>query len=211
MSRAETVGLNEEQELSAYSKAKRQQIIDGALKVFLKYGYEGTSMNRVAEEASVIKQTIYSHFDDKQGLFKAIIESLTLQKFKEQFGAEEIDVAADPEFVLRKIAGVFAGRKKDASYIALMRTVIGESARFPELARLYTTTVIKRGIQILTTYLEAHPELGIKDAEATARVYCGSLVNTILLEEVLYGSEIVPFDMQRIVDALVAMVLKKKL
>lgn len=197
------------EELSSYSKAKREQIIAGALKVFLKYGYEGTSMNRVAEEAGVIKQTIYSHFNDKEGLFKAIIESLTLQHFRAQFGA---DLPADipPETALRKVGEIFLGRQKDPSYIALMRTVIGESARFPELARLYTSTVIKPGSAMLATYLKAHPELAIKDPEATARIFCGSIANNILLQEILYGKEIVPFEMQRIIDTLINMILQKK-
>lgn len=203
-----TSNIVEHQELSSYSRTKRQHIVEGALKVFLKYGYEGTSMNRVAEEAGVIKQTIYSHFSDKEGLFKAIIESVTLQHLKDEFGGDEIGADTDPEFVLRKIGSLFTGRQNDKNYIALMRTVIGESSRFPELARLYTRTVIKPGMQILTNYLKARPELQLKDPEAVARIYCGSMVNYIMCQSILYASEILPFDMQRLVDTLVAMVLK---
>lgn len=199
--------LSKEEELSAFSRTKREQIIKGAVKVFLKYGYEGTSMNRVAEEAGVIKQTIYSHFHDKEGLFIAIIESLTLRHFEPQFNAQQ-DLAQPPEVVLRKIGQLFLDRQKDRQYIALMRTVIGESNRFPELTRLYTKTVIQRGILLLKGYLDAHPELGIEDTEAAARVFCGSIVNNILVQEILYGKEIVPFDADRIVEHLISQLLK---
>jgi AcrR family transcriptional regulator len=198
--------LTAKDELSSYSRTKRDQIISGALKVFLKYGYEGTSMNRVAEEAGVIKQTIYSHFDDKEGLFKAIIESLTMRHFQEQFG-EDLPAEIPPELALKKIAEIFLGRQKDPSYISLMRTVIGESERFPELARLYTKTVIKPGSAKLASYFKAHPELKLGDPDATARVFCGAIVNNIMLQEILYGKEIVPFDLQRIIDALIEMIL----
>src|SRR5271156_3624746 len=130
-----TTSFSEKDQLSAYSKAKRQQIVAGAVKVFLKYGYEGTSMNRVAEEAKVIKQTIYSHFSDKEGLFKAIIESLTLEHMREHFSPYNARNAS-PKETLTNVAQFFMARRQDPSYLALMRTVIGESARFPELARL---------------------------------------------------------------------------
>ncbi|MGL6341002.1 MAG: TetR/AcrR family transcriptional regulator, partial [Waterburya sp.] len=39
---------------------KREQILQGAMKVFLQHGYAGTSMDRVAEVAKVSKNTIYN-------------------------------------------------------------------------------------------------------------------------------------------------------
>ncbi|PWT95880.1 MAG: TetR family transcriptional regulator [Candidatus Melainabacteria bacterium] len=199
---------SKKEDLSAYSKAKRDRIVKAALETFLQYGYKGTSMNRVAERAGVIKQTIYSHFNDKEGLFVAIIESLTLEHFRGQFG-ERIASPEAPETVLRKIAEVFADRQKDKSYIALMRTVVGESSRFPELARLYVNTVIKPGMKILTDYFDAHPELNIKDPEACARIFCGSLVSYIMTQEILYGKEILPFRMERLADNLIELILRR--
>lgn len=202
-------GKLDENTLSAFSQAKRKQIVDGAMKAFLKYGYAGTSMNRVAEEAGVIKQTIYSHFADKESLFTAIIENLTLAHFRVEFG-DDIPTEQTPEVALRKLASVFSGRQNDPSYIALMRTVIGESDRFPELARLYTRTVIKPGIQLLTRYLNAHPELQIADTEAAARIFCGSLVSHILMQHILYGKEIIPYEIDRSIEMLIMLLLERR-
>lgn len=55
-------------------RSKRDQIVKAAVETFLENGYDGTSMNKVAEKAGVIKATIYSHFKDKEQLFTAIIE-----------------------------------------------------------------------------------------------------------------------------------------
>ena len=60
--------------------SKRDVIIQAAVKTFLENGYAATSMNQVAEEAGVIKATIYSHFADKKQLFKAVIEEVVLKK-----------------------------------------------------------------------------------------------------------------------------------
>src|SRR5277367_6123476 len=64
--------------LSEMSRRKRSQIIDAALECFLELGYQGTSMNAVAERACVIKQTIYSHFANKEALFRSVIQASTL-------------------------------------------------------------------------------------------------------------------------------------
>jgi AcrR family transcriptional regulator len=194
------------EELSAYSKAKRDQIIRGAVEVFLQYGYEGTSMNRVAERAGVIKQTIYSHFNDKEGLFTAIVESLTLAHVKDQFGGN-FDMNMPPRQMLKTLAKVFSGRQKDASYVALLRTVIGESSRFPELARLYTEAVIRPGIKLFCEYFAKNPSPRIKDSEAIARIFCGTLVNHIMTQEILYGRDLFPFQMERLADTLIDLIL----
>lgn len=196
-------------DLSAYSQAKREKIVKAALETFLQYGYKGTSMNRVAEKAGVIKQTIYSHFSDKEGLFTAIVQSVTLEHLKAQFG-ESIDSDQSPEKVLKKIAQIFSERQKDKSYLALMRTIIGESKRFPELARLYVSTVIKPAMKILCDYFNKHPELKISDPEAIARIYCGTLVSSILMQEILYGKDVLPFKMERLSDNLIDLILNRR-
>ncbi len=200
--------LTKKDDLSAYSQAKRQKIVKAALETFLQYGYKDTSMNRVAEKAGVIKQTIYSHFSDKEGLFTAIIQSVTLEHLKAQFG-ETISSTQPPEKVLKKIAQIFAERQKDKSYLALMRTIIGESKRFPELARLYVSTVIKPAMKILCDYFDNHPELKISDPEAIARIYCGTLVSSILMQEILHGKDVLPFKIERLAENLIELILKQ--
>jgi AcrR family transcriptional regulator len=94
---------------------KQQQILQGAMEVFLRSGYVGTSMDRVAAEAGVSKQTIYSHFGDKEGLFSALMEQVTIQRFQDLFSAEER--RGDPIVVLRRIAHVYLHNIADEQYI----------------------------------------------------------------------------------------------
>jgi len=51
------------------SDTKRQQILEAASEVFLANGFEGTRMDQVAEHSGVSKQTVYSHFGNKDDLF----------------------------------------------------------------------------------------------------------------------------------------------
>lgn len=196
-----------EAEYSMGSNSKREQILQGAMRVFLGSGYAGTSMDQVATEAGVSKQTIYSHFQDKEGLFIALIERVTIRKFQIEFGLEPLQ--GEPALLLRRLAEVFLNKMGDQDYISLVRVVIAESARFPELAQLYVRTVIQRGRTILGHYFGSHPELNIADPEATAHIFCGSLVAFVLSQEVLHGKHIVPMEKERLIQSLISLVLSR--
>lgn len=54
----------------------RQAILDGAEKLFLSQGYNGTSMREIAHSAGDIAVGgIYNHFDGKEDVFRALIEA----------------------------------------------------------------------------------------------------------------------------------------
>jgi TetR/AcrR family transcriptional regulator of autoinduction and epiphytic fitness len=54
--------------------ARRRQLLDAALGVFLELGFRKTSMDDVARAASVSRQGLYLHFSKKEELFKAVVQ-----------------------------------------------------------------------------------------------------------------------------------------
>lgn len=188
-------------------RSKRKQIVDAAIKVFLEQGYAATTLQKVAEEAQVIRATIYSHFADKNELFVAIVEELTVKKLGEDF-RERIKSVSPREFVylMRDFVQL---RKQDKEYLALLRTVIGESERFPELARLYFQTVYSHGMKVAQNYFENHPELGVKNAQALTAVVGGSMMAHLIQQELLRGKEIVPMDLDALADTLADLITRK--
>lgn len=56
---------------------KRAAILGAAKVLFVSRGYEGTSMDAVAQTAGVSKLTVYSHFQDKETLFLEAVTALT--------------------------------------------------------------------------------------------------------------------------------------
>jgi AcrR family transcriptional regulator len=188
------------------STDKREQILQGALQVFLSHGYAGTSMDRVAAAAGVSKQTIYSYFQDKEGLFTALIEQVTIQRLQHELGCEML--CGEPEILLRQLAEAFLDKMGDQDYLNLLRLIVAESGRFPELAQLYSRTVIQRARQMLSAYFQSHPELQIPDPEAAAHIFCGSLVSFLLAQEILYGKLVAPLETDRLVKMLVGLIVK---
>lgn len=55
---------------------KHAAIVNAAVQEFQARGYYATSMNSIAAAANVSKRTLYNHFDSKESLFDAILESL---------------------------------------------------------------------------------------------------------------------------------------
>lgn len=187
---------------------KQEAILQGAMRVFLRSGYAGTSMDRVAAEAGVSKQTIYSHFQDKEGLFTALMERMTIRRFQSVLGMARLQ--GEPEQLMRQFAEVFLNKIADADYVAWLRLIIAESARFPDLAQLYGRTVIQQGRQLVTAYFQQHPELGFTDAAATAHIFVGALVSYVLAQEVFYGKEEFPLERDRIIDSLLVLMLSQR-
>ncbi len=187
---------------------KQEQILQGAIRIFLKSGFAGTSMDRVAAEAGVSKQTIYSHFQDKEGLFKALIERVTISNFREIINS--LSDYDDAEKLLRELAQIYLLRVAgNPEYLALLRIVIAESVRFPELAKLYTKVVIQEGRSHFCRYCNQHPELNFTDPEAVAQIFFGTLVSHVLLQEIMHGKETIPMESDRIIQTLIDLILAK--
>ncbi|MBD0354642.1 MAG: helix-turn-helix transcriptional regulator, partial [Rubrobacteraceae bacterium] len=57
------------EELGPRARAKRDQILDGARRVFLRDGFAGASTDDIAAEAGVSKRTLYAYYPSKEDLF----------------------------------------------------------------------------------------------------------------------------------------------
>lgn len=54
--------------------AAKQRICDAALQHFVTYGYDGASLNQIAEMVGIRKASIYAHFANKDALFLTLVE-----------------------------------------------------------------------------------------------------------------------------------------
>ncbi len=180
---------------------KIEKILQGAMQEFLVHGYAGTSMDRIASQAGVSKATVYNHFKDKEGLFKALIHQLATDKFQNTFAT--LPLEGEPAVVLRiVITNALNKMMSDREHQAFVRVLIGESGRFPELAKAWIQDIMTPTIEIFGEYLERHPELNIPDTEATIRMVIGSMVHFMMTQEIFYGKEIMPMESDRMVDCL---------
>jgi len=73
---------------------KRELIIDGAIKRFIHFGVNKTTMNEIADDLSVSKPSLYYYFPDKSSLVLGVIDRI----FSDYFTALEKDYDKDSPF-----------------------------------------------------------------------------------------------------------------
>lgn len=199
--------------LSAAEKKseKAAAILAGALEVFSAQGYAAASMERIAKTAGVSKPTLYKYFEDKEGLFLALVHQLTALNRK-RMPALLVQSASQmpPQQVLKKIATfVIEDFPRDEAIIRLMRLIIGESERFPHLAQTFVREIEKPMIETFAAYFAKQTQLNLDDPMVAARVFVGSVVHYLIIQQVLHGSEILPLERDRMVDGLIAVLTAK--
>jgi AcrR family transcriptional regulator len=121
------------------ARTKRQTIADAALQVFLRQGFAGASVDEIAAEARVSKPTIYAHFGSKEELFRRIIAAIVADA-QSALTAFTPAPALDGRDVIRELseyAEIWTRSILQPNLLALRRLVIGESARFPDVALAY--------------------------------------------------------------------------
>jgi len=114
--------------------AKRDAIIAAALRVFLETGYLGTSVDDIAAAAQASKRTVYSHFGDKEGLFREVIRS-TIAPMQDALQRQlELAPTADPWDGLRTVTRGLATIIVTPQVVRMRRVLSAEADRFPDLA-----------------------------------------------------------------------------
>jgi AcrR family transcriptional regulator len=189
----------------------------GALKIFKTQGYAAASMDRIAKAAGVSKPTLYNYFQDKEGLFLALVRQLIQEcdpLFPHRFTPPTTDAPENslalppPEVVLRQLADrALEGFAQNTDLLSLIRLIIGESERFPSLAQSFVREIQKPMLENLALYFESHPQLEFADAMVAARIFAGSLMHFLIVQKLMQGEEILPLDGDRLAAGLVAVML----
>ncbi|GAA4559203.1 TetR/AcrR family transcriptional regulator [Pseudonocardia xishanensis] len=162
----------------------RAIILAAAHTGFVRHGYVGTNVDEIAAEAGVSKRTVYNIYGDKETLFRAVVDAAIA--IAERFSAALAhDLAVDD---LEGVAERLVGSVLSDRVIPLRRLLIGESRRFPELAREYYDRAPGLVLRTLAAHLPRHPGLRIDDAE-TAAEHFAFLVLGPALDRALFDDD----------------------
>ncbi|MEO6065773.1 MAG: TetR/AcrR family transcriptional regulator [Lysobacterales bacterium] len=132
---------------------KRQAVLDAAQELFLTQGFTATSMDAVAQAAGVSKLTVYSHFGDKEGLFRAAIETHCDANLPHV--AFEFTPDRDLRAQLLGIARGFRTLIFSDKALALHRVLIAEAQPDSDLARAFYAAGPCRTIEEFASFLGA--------------------------------------------------------
>ncbi|WP_250940083.1 TetR/AcrR family transcriptional regulator [Allorhizobium sonneratiae] len=155
-------------------------ILDAACALFIAHGYEGTSIDMIAEKAEVSRQTIYNGFTSKEDLFLAMVNDAIRQILMPVLTPDQ------PAQSLRQALHVFGKGilelTMSADAIALQRLVIVEALRFPQLGAALFYDGVERVERELASFLQTHRQFTGKDSRLAARLFLSMVTRPSLFQ-----------------------------
>ena len=168
----------------AVKGSTKQKILEAALELFSVQGYEATSISQLAEAVGIRKASLYSHFENKQAILDALIQT-TL----EQYAQHSIFTKADwddPDFTRDKenltpeaAAQMFMGQIRyilhDPQISRARKMLTIEQFQNPQIAQLQTRqnyTDVMRYFTGLVRFLIRQGRLADSDPDITAAQLC---------------------------------------
>ena len=116
--------------------AKRVTILETAGRVFAREGFAGTTIDMIAAEAGVSRQTVYNQIGDKEKVFAAVVQDTTeranagLFATLATFPDDPKDLDAELTAFARRLATNCLCESRSAALLKLVET---EGQRYPEL------------------------------------------------------------------------------
>jgi AcrR family transcriptional regulator len=138
---------------------RRQAIIDAALDEFIDRGYAATRLDDVARRAGVAKGTIYLHFKDKESLFQELVRTALVPLISRLAAPQP--AGGSVRAVLENFVETFAKEVLTTRRGAIVRLIVAEGPRFPDIADFYYREVVSRGLAGMRALIE----LGIARGE----------------------------------------------
>lgn len=155
------------------AKEIKQRLLENALEVFMRHGFERATMEEIAQVANMSKRTLYSRYKDKNELFLAAMDIAIKQT---TIAAEDVNqaITTSLESTLYKIAKLRLASITSTNGIRLQRLLTNEAFRFPGLLDDFFRVNTGPTIDILSIYLqEKHSvgELSIINPRQTATAF----------------------------------------
>jgi TetR/AcrR family transcriptional regulator, mexJK operon transcriptional repressor len=165
------------------AQAKRDAILAAAHQLFIQHGFGDTSMDAIAAEASVSKQTLYRYYQNKEALFVATMQRLV---FEQDVVALFVQLRQMPMESLPRLeralvtwAQLVLEHIMRPTYVALVRVLIAELPRFPTLGSLFFSAIPQEGSTVLRALLESavdHGVVQVRDLDTAMYLFVSSLL-----------------------------------
>jgi AcrR family transcriptional regulator len=149
-------------------RAKLEVILAAALDVFVEKGFADARLDDVAARAGVAKGTIYLYVASKEALFEALIHSgiaAPIEAIEEKVLALDLPVEATLRMLFTFLRQEVLGTRRRE----IVRLILSEAGRFPEIAAVYHREVVSRGMRLLRRIAERAIERGEFHSDELAR------------------------------------------
>src|ERR1700674_5907979 len=142
-------------------KADRpKEILEAAFEEFSRNGYAATTLDQVAVRAGVTKGTIYVYFENKEHLFISMVRELmkvTLDTVQDMFERHDGSTA---DLLRAQFSFIYQHIVEDRRRREVVRMLIAEASRFPELADRYHQEILRPCLDMLRQAIQRGMDRG---------------------------------------------------
>ena len=141
--------------ISEKGKKRYELIVKTALELFLKNGYEKTSLSDIVAISGGSLASIYTFFENKEGLFKAIIEQEIDDFIKEVDERIDLKISHSLEEFLTKFATIIFSIICTKENISLGRIMMSEGPKNGgKLGRVFLDQILNKIDLVLINFFE---------------------------------------------------------
>lgn len=153
-------------------EARPSELLAAALALFVEKGFAATRLEDVAARAGVSKGTLYLYYENKDALFKAVIQEGIVPVIAENEAILAKHSGSSFELLERLLENWWT-KIGQTAFAGIPKLMVAEARNFPELAGYYYENVISRGRALLASALRRGMESGefrSMDVETTVDV-----------------------------------------
>jgi AcrR family transcriptional regulator len=142
-------------------KAERpKEILDAAFLEFSRNGYAMTTLDQIAERAGVTKGTIYVYFENKEHLFISMVREAMKEKLEIVQNMFESHDGSTADLLRAQFSFIYQHIVEDRRRREVVRMLIAEAARFPELADRYYDEILRPCLDLLKQAIQRGMDRG---------------------------------------------------
>jgi AcrR family transcriptional regulator len=119
---------------------------------FVARGFAATRLDDIARRAGVAKGTIYLHFKDKESMFEELIRTALVPLIDRM--ASPAPLSGSVREAVEGFAQMFIREVASTSRGDIVRLIVSEGPRFPEIADFYFREVVSRGMAGMRALIE---------------------------------------------------------
>ncbi|MGB5625166.1 MAG: TetR/AcrR family transcriptional regulator [Woeseiaceae bacterium] len=136
-----------------------QEITEAAFLVFAEKGYATARVEEVAKRAGVSKGLLYLYFKTKEELFKAVIRSVVIRRVDALLVAVEETELSSEAFIRGPLLD-FMKRVPGSPIAVVIRLLISEGQRHPDLVDYYWDNVVSKGLAAIAHFVQRGVDRG---------------------------------------------------
>jgi AcrR family transcriptional regulator len=152
------------------------KILDAAAELFFSEGYGEVTIEKIASTARISKRTFYVRYADKAAVFRAVVRKLVERMHLTDLETHKYFEGKNIKVILTQVGDALALATILPFSVSLMRVVMAEAQRFPELALILTAQsarhdYINRLTDLLKKQMAENQKLNIVDPKFAAEQF----------------------------------------